>query len=74
MLRYVLIIGFYFGTRLNDFQIVRWISSLVARRAALLSGVAVATVLIQTENASLLDKTKPAKGTSEKLGVGVDGR
>jgi len=46
----------------------------VARRAALLSGVAVATVLIQTENATLLDKTKPAKGTSEKLGVGVDGR
>ncbi|KAF8204848.1 hexokinase [Pholiota molesta] len=58
---------------LNDAAIVRWVSSLVARRAALLSGVAVATVLIQTEHATLHGEHNPVYGLNERLGVGVDG-
>ncbi|KAH9482884.1 Glucokinase [Psilocybe cubensis] len=58
---------------LNDAAVIRWICSLVARRAALLSGVAVATVLIQTEQATLKGLEKPARGLNQKLGVGVDG-
>ncbi|KAF8165126.1 hexokinase [Crassisporium funariophilum] len=58
---------------LRDAAIVRWICSLVARRAALLSGVAVATVLIQTNHASLVGESKPIKGVNDRLGVGVDG-
>ncbi|KAJ3506221.1 hypothetical protein NLJ89_g6991 [Agrocybe chaxingu] len=57
----------------RDAAIVRWISSLVARRAALLSGVAVATVLIQTEHAVLKGESTPIKGLNDRLGVGVDG-
>ncbi|KAJ7937401.1 hypothetical protein B0H13DRAFT_2425519 [Mycena leptocephala] len=58
---------------LRDAAIVRWASSLVARRAALLSGVAVATVLIQTGRAVLAGQEgKPTKN-EPKIGVGVDG-
>jgi len=58
---------------LKDAAIVRWASSLVARRAALLSGVAVATVLIQTGRAVLAGQEgKPTKN-EPKIGVGVDG-
>jgi hypothetical protein len=47
---------------------------MVARRAALLSGVAVATVLIQTGRAVFPGKGgKPSKN-EPKIGVGVDGR
>jgi hexokinase len=47
---------------------------MVARRAALLSGVAVATVLIQTGRAVFPgQKGKPTKN-EPKIGVGVDGR
>ncbi|KAF9468798.1 hexokinase [Collybia nuda] len=60
---------------LRDAAIVRWACSLVARRAALLSGVAVAVVLLQTGRADLPDKSgKHAKRTeTEEIGVGVDG-
>ncbi|KAJ7688368.1 hypothetical protein B0H17DRAFT_938338 [Mycena rosella] len=58
---------------LRDAAIVRWATSLVARRAALLSGVAVATVLIQTGRAVFPGKGgKPSKN-EPKIGVGVDG-
>ncbi|KAJ7179477.1 hypothetical protein C8R46DRAFT_1160052 [Mycena filopes] len=58
---------------LRDAAIVRWASSLVARRAALLSGVAVATVLVQTGRAVLAGQEgKPTKN-EPKIGVGVDG-
>jgi len=58
---------------LRDAAIVKWASSLVARRAALLSGVAVATVLIQTGRAVLSGQEgKPTKN-EPKIGVGVDG-
>ena len=55
-------------------QIVRWICSLVARRAALLAGVAVAAVLIETDHATLKGEKTPNKGLNDRLGVGVDGR
>ncbi|PPQ68776.1 hypothetical protein CVT24_007718 [Panaeolus cyanescens] len=57
----------------KDAAIVRWICSLVARRAALLSGVAVATVLIQTKHASLKGEHSEIKGINDRLGLGVDG-
>ncbi|KAJ7283432.1 hypothetical protein C8J57DRAFT_1054460 [Mycena rebaudengoi] len=58
---------------LKDAAIVKWASSMVARRAALLSGVAVATVLIQTGRAVFPgQKGKPTKN-EPKIGVGVDG-
>ncbi|KAJ7638476.1 hypothetical protein FB45DRAFT_741354 [Roridomyces roridus] len=58
---------------LRDAAIVRWACSMVARRAALLSGVAVATVLIQTGRAVFPGKGgKPTKN-EPKIGVGVDG-
>lgn len=57
-------------------QIVRWACSLVARRAALLSGVAVAVVLLQTGRADLPDQSgKHVKRDQiEDINVGVDGR
>jgi hexokinase len=58
---------------LRDAAITRWVCSLVARRAALLSGVAVATVLIQTERASLKAVHPPKRDANGRLGVGVDG-
>ncbi|KAJ7477104.1 hypothetical protein B0H11DRAFT_2029697 [Mycena galericulata] len=58
---------------LRDAAIVRWACSMIARRAALLSGVAVATVLIQTGRAVFPGQDgKPTKNES-KIGVGVDG-
>lgn len=63
---------------LKDAAIVRWACSLVARRAALLSGVAVAAVLLQTGRAALpaADGSHPA-GTEhqdeERVNIGVDG-
>ncbi|KAF9268275.1 hexokinase [Marasmius fiardii PR-910] len=56
---------------LVDAAIVRWTCHLVARRAGLLSGVAVAAVLIQTGKATVGGGSK-VEG-SEKIGVGVDG-
>jgi hexokinase len=56
---------------LHDAAIVRWASSLVAQRAAKLSGCAVATVLAQTGYAKL-GGSEPYDGP-DKLGVGVDG-
>ena len=57
-------------------QIVRWACSLVARRAALLSGVAVASILVQTDRASLPgpDGKQPLRSETERIWVGVDGR
>ena len=46
----------------------------MVRRAALLSGVALAAVLIQTEHASLKGEHTRVKGMKDRLGVGVDGR
>ncbi|KAF5387613.1 hypothetical protein D9615_000084 [Tricholomella constricta] len=60
---------------LKDAAIVRWACSLVARRAGLLSGVAVATILLQTGRASFADKDGkfPSSNDTEKISVGVDG-
>ncbi|KAH9942994.1 hexokinase [Epithele typhae] len=55
---------------LRDAAIVRWAASLVAQRAAKLSGCAVAAVLVQTERAKLGGGFVPDE---EKIGVGVDG-
>lgn len=56
-------------------QIVRWVCGLVGRRAAQLSGVAVATVLVQTGRAVLPGEThQHLERSSEKIPVGVDGR
>ncbi|ESK93616.1 putative glucokinase [Moniliophthora roreri MCA 2997] len=69
-------LGFQKGdVSLLDASIVRWVCHLVARRAALLSGVAVAAVLVQTNRATLPDSEgKFPKSTSEeRIGVGVDG-
>jgi len=56
------------------FQIVRWICSLVARRAALLSGVAISAVLIQQGYASFVGENKPIRNQNDTLDIGVDGR
>ncbi|KAF9569461.1 hexokinase [Agrocybe pediades] len=67
-------LGFKDGdVTIKDAAIVRWICSLVAKRAALLSGVAVATVLIQTEQATMKGERQPTRGLNQRLGVGVDG-
>ncbi|KXN86325.1 Glucokinase [Leucoagaricus sp. SymC.cos] len=59
---------------LKDAAIIRWICGLVGRRAAQLSGVAVATVLVQTGRAVLPGETsKELKDPNDKLLVGVDG-
>ncbi|KAJ3759192.1 hypothetical protein EV360DRAFT_42333 [Lentinula raphanica] len=62
---------------LRDAAIVRWACHLVARRAALLSGVAVAAILLQTGRADSVTNgtsTNAAKEEfEEKIGVGVDG-
>ncbi|KAI0751253.1 hypothetical protein C8Q80DRAFT_1098424 [Daedaleopsis nitida] len=55
---------------LRDAAIVRWASSLVANRAARLSGCAVAAVLVQTERAKLGGGFSTDE---EKITVGVDG-
>ncbi len=55
---------------------MKWVCILVARRAALLSGVAVAAVLLQTDRASFADaQTNGAHDNSdEHFKVGADGR
>ncbi|KAI0959286.1 hypothetical protein AcW1_004152 [Taiwanofungus camphoratus] len=55
---------------LRDAAIVRWASSLVANRAAKLSGTALAAVLVQTERAKLGGGFVPDE---ERITVGVDG-
>lgn len=55
-------------------KIVRWACTLIARRAALLSGVAIAAVLIQQENACLVGENRPIRNENEQLRIGVDGR
>ncbi|KZT26882.1 hypothetical protein NEOLEDRAFT_1177072 [Neolentinus lepideus HHB14362 ss-1] len=57
---------------LRDAAIVRWTCSLVAERAAKLSGCAVAAVLVQTGQARL-DGTVPDDAEKTRIGVGVDG-
>ena len=63
---------------LMDAAIVRWACTLVAERAAKLSGCAVAAVLTQTGCASLGTdegiKRADYVNTKGKIGVGVDGR
>lgn len=63
-------------SRLLCLQIIRWACSLVAQRAALLSGVAVATILIQTGRANFADKDGKftSRSETEEIKVGVDGR
>ncbi|KAF9036055.1 hypothetical protein BDZ89DRAFT_983133 [Hymenopellis radicata] len=60
---------------LRDASIVKWACSLVARRAALLSGVAVATVMIQTGRATFAEfsASHPSATSTEHIKVGVDG-
>lgn len=55
-------------------QIVRWVCSLIARRCALLSGVAISAVLIQQGYANLPGESRPTRNQKDKLPVGVDGR
>ncbi|KAJ2916479.1 hypothetical protein MD484_g3907, partial [Candolleomyces efflorescens] len=58
----------------RDAAILRWLSELVANRSAVLSGVAVAAVLVQTGRGRFPgDTTTPLKGQNDTLGVGVDG-
>jgi len=63
---------------IKDAAIVRWACTLVAERAAKLSGCAVAAVLVQTGCASLGTdegiKRTDYVNASGKIGVGVDGR
>lgn len=56
---------------LRDASIVRWAASLVARRAARLSAVSIAAVLIQTGRAKLGGGLTPQE---KAIIVGVDGR
>ncbi|KII95964.1 hypothetical protein PLICRDRAFT_34922 [Plicaturopsis crispa FD-325 SS-3] len=65
---------------LRDAAIVRRICSAVAKRAALLSGVAIAAVIVQTGNGVLRDEsstngdlTNGDAAHQEKIPVGVDG-
>jgi hexokinase len=61
---------------LRDAAIVRRVVTMVAVRAAKLSGCAVAATLVQTERAVLGGGPSPSprKGEETKIGVGVDGR
>ena len=63
---------------IKDAAIVRWACTLVAERAAKLSGCAVAAVLVQTGCASLGTddgiKRTDYVNPNGKIGVGVDGR
>jgi len=58
---------------LRDAEIVRWACHLVARRAALFSGVAVAAVLIQTGRAVLQGEPGTPTVHEERMIVGIDG-
>jgi hexokinase len=61
---------------LRDAAIVRRVVTMVAGRAAKLSGCAVAATLVQTERAVLGGGPSPLprKGEETRIGVGVDGR
>lgn len=61
---------------LRDAAVVRRVVTMVANRAAKLSGSAVAAVLVQTGRAVLGGgkAPPPQKGEEKKIGVGVDGR
>jgi hexokinase len=63
---------------LEDAAIVRWVCSLVAERAAKLSGCAVAAIVVQTGLGTLCGNgiSKKTELLNEKgqIGVGVDGR
>lgn len=61
---------------LRDAAIVRRVVTMVASRAAKLSGCAVAAVLVQTGRAVLGGAKAPPqrKGEEQKIGIGVDGR
>ena len=56
---------------LRDAAIVRWAASLVANRAAKLSGSAVAAIMVQTGHAQLGGGYVPKE---ERFVIGVDGR
>lgn len=60
---------------LRDAAIVRRVVSMVAGRAAKLSGAAIAATMVQTERAVLGGGTPPParKGEETRIGVGVDG-
>ena len=57
-------------------KIVQWACTLVARRAAIMSGIAVAGIMIQTGKATLRGKGSGSanKSDREEIIVGVDGR
>ncbi|KAJ6525379.1 hypothetical protein B0H19DRAFT_1084926 [Mycena capillaripes] len=57
----------------RDAAIIRWASSLVVRRAALLNGVAVATVLIQAKRARLIEGKNILMEHNEPIVIAVDG-
>jgi hexokinase len=63
---------------LRDAAIVRWVCTLVAERAAKLSGCAVAAVVVQTGLGTLggnrLSAKKELMNEKQKIGVAVDGR
>lgn len=78
-IREVLIAKFGFASAdvsLRDAAIVRRVVTMVAGRAAKLSGCAVAATLVQTDRAVLGGGAPPPprKGEETKIGVGVDGR
>ncbi|KIY72875.1 hexokinase [Cylindrobasidium torrendii FP15055 ss-10] len=60
---------------LRDASIVKWICSLVAKRAARLSSVAVAATMLQTGRATLVkgDTSHPSATSTEEIKIGVDG-
>ncbi|TFK29323.1 hexokinase [Coprinopsis marcescibilis] len=59
---------------LRDAAIVRWICFITARRAGLLSGLAVAAILVQTNHAVFPGQSSAnIKHPNEIIGVGVDG-
>lgn len=60
---------------LRDAAIVRWACAIVAHRAAYLSGVAIAAVLFQTNNASFVDDDGrfPPRNDVRNLNIGLDG-
>ena len=61
---------------LRDAAVVRRVVGMVAGRAAMLSGCAVAVTLVQTGRAVLGggQAPPPRKGEEKRIGVGVDGR
>lgn len=69
---YVLVNACASSAPLTNEQVIRWVSAVVARRAAMLSGVAVAAVLIQTGRAVLGGKSEP-KVKEDTIMVGMDG-